>query len=460
MMKKLLFGLLLVFAVQCLKAQDSLKYSRKQITDDMGILLRNAEEIHPNLYHDISKQVLVLKTDSLIKSLPDTLSGLMAYHAFLLETAFINEGHTSVNTPQPLRKEFRSGRLKYIPLQVIDYNNKQFEANIIAKSGNVNGIKITAINNKSAESIFNEMMQLKGGLSSFRKVVTVKSFPLFLPVIGISAPYTVEYTSPDNTRHSVTLDGLSSPEYAALVPNTQNTQPYTFTILNGGYGYFNFRSMSNADKFVKFADSVFNVIDEQKIGKLVVDLRENSGGDSGLGNYLLGYVTTTPYRMAGGSEMKVSQQFKNQMNEPDLKSRYNKPAKYFTMANGEILRMTENDMRKPDSRKHQFKGKVCFLIGSFTFSSANMLASTIIDYKLATLIGEPVGEPANDYGELGNIDLPNTGFSGFTSTTLWIRPNGNTKDSKPVAPDYLVKAGSGAGDKVLEYSLEWLDGKK
>ena len=456
--KLLLIATLFVVAFLSVQAQDSIKYSHKQVADDIRFFMSNAAEIHPNLYHDISRQALTDKTDSLIKILPDTLTPVMAYRAFLQTTAFINEGHTSMNTPQVVRAQLKSGRVKYIPIQVNDYRDAHFEATGIATASNLGDVKISAINGQSAKDIFNQMMQLKGGLASFKKVIAVKSFPLFLAAIGVHGPYTVEYTGKGRGKKVALLNGISQAEYIAAMKGAINPEPYTFTVLNKKYGYLNFRSMRNGAQFEKFADSVFKTIDEQKINKLVIDLRENSGGDSGLGDYLLGYVTETPYRMAGGSQLKVSQQFKTFMKTPGLN--YSKPDAYFTMANGTSMNFGGNDLRKPDDRKYKFKGKVCFLIGSFTFSSANMLASTVKDYKLATLVGEPVGEPANDYGELCTINLPNTGFSGFTSTTLWIRPNGNTRDSKPVAPDYLVKANSGAGDKVLEYALEWLDGRK
>ncbi|OCX51753.1 hypothetical protein BEL04_17220 [Mucilaginibacter sp. PPCGB 2223] len=459
-MKNLLLIAVIITALfASAQAQDSVKFLRKQVADDAHFLISNAADIHPNLYHDVSPEVLSRKTDSLLKALPDTVPSLMAYKTFLQITAFIGEGHTSVNTPAFVRSQFRSGRLKYVPLLITDFNNNRFEANVIGKGKELENIKVTAINGIPSQTLFSQMMQLKGGLASFKKVIAIKSFPLLAAVLGLHAPYLIEYTDKDNHQMNIQLNGVTSPEYvAAMSAGAANPAPYTFTVLKEGYGYLNFRSMEKRDRFEKFADSVFKAIDDQKIDKLVVDLRENSGGDSSLGDYLLGYLTRTPYRMAGGSELKVSQQFKTQMKTPGLN--YSKPERYFSMDNGTFLKFGPNDMRKPDGRKYQYKGKVCFLTGPFTFSSANMLASTVKDYKLATLIGEPVGEPANDYGELCNISLPNTGFLAFTSTTLWIRPNGNTNDSAPVAPDYLVKAKSGAGDNVLQYSLDWLDGKK
>jgi C-terminal processing protease CtpA/Prc len=126
------------------------------------------------------------------------------------------------------------------------------------------------------------------------------------------------------------------------------------------------------------------------------------------------------------------------------------------MKNGEFWQVGGNDLVTPNIIKNRFTGRVCFLIGPYTFSSANMLAATIKDYNLAPLIGETTGEAGNDYGELCTIKLPQTGWITFTSTTYWVRPNNNKIDYNAIIPDYLVKRTSSRGDNVLDYSLEFI----
>src|ERR1700742_1881982 len=123
-MKKLtVFCLLLATMISFCYAQDSLKYSKKQVAADINLFMTSAADIHPNLYHDISKQQLANKVDSLIKTLPDSLSELRTYRAFAEATAFINEGHTGINVPKAIRAQRKAGTFKSIPLQVTDYND-------------------------------------------------------------------------------------------------------------------------------------------------------------------------------------------------------------------------------------------------------------------------------------------------------------------------------------------------
>lgn len=458
-MKKLLFiAILFWLPVAAAFAQDSLIYSKKQVADDIDYLFKNAADIHPNLYHDISAAKLTRKVDLLIAKLPERLSLLSAYGAFAQVTAFVNEGHTSLDIPAPIRKTMRAGTFRGIPLQVLSYDDKYFDANLILPHGLIKNVKVSSINGQASSVILARMMALKGDLPSFRKVVALGNFRFFLSVIGIRQPYVITYKQADNVSGIATVSGISEKEYTdALVKKLQN-EPYTLTITDDKYAYLNFRAMADYDRFCHFCDSVFKVLDEKKIDKLVVDLRENSGGNSSLGHCLLNYITDKPYRMAGDSKRKVSQQFKDYLiaNKDLYGDNYND---YLKLPVGTFMPLGSDDPTKPEDKEHKFKGKVCFLIGPYTFSSANMLAAAVKDYHLFTLIGEPTGEAANHYGELCTIKLPNTGLLAFTSTTMWGRPNGNANDDGAIAPDQLVKR-SGIDDNVLQYALQWLDGKR
>ena len=112
---------------------------------------------------------------------------------------------------------------------------------------------------------------------------------------------------------------------------------------------------------------------------------------------------------------------------------------------------------KPGNNPLRYSGKVCVLIGPNTFSSANMLSNAIKDFKLATLIGEPTGEPANDYGELYWNKLPNTQLSFSTCSKQFIRANGDSHDPNPILPDLVVKQNSNSNkDDVLDFAKGWL----
>ena len=87
---------------------------------------------------------------------------------------------------------------------------------------------------------------------------------------------------------------------------------------------------------------------------------------------------------------------------------------------GDIIHETEICTHTAGKNRLRYSGNICVLTGPNTFSSANMLANAIKDYKLVILIGEATGEACNDYGELYWNKLPNTWLSFYTCNKQFI----------------------------------------
>ena len=101
--------------------------------------------------------------------------------------------------------------------------------------------------------------------------------------------------------------------------------------------------------------------------------------------------------------------------------------------------------------------KTAFLIGPQNLSSATMLADGAQTYKLAKLIGQPTGAPANDGGESYSFKLPFTGFEVYTSSTFDIRANGNKQDVAAVLPDIPVAEDkSSLKDAILDRAVRYI----
>lgn len=83
----------------------------------------------------------------------------------------------------------------------------------------------------------------------------------------------------------------------------------------------------------------------------------------------------------------------------------------------------------------RFNGPVAVLIGPATFSSANMLANAIKDFKPAVLIGESTAEPADDLGEIFPFMLPETHIVACGAVKMFTRATGDEKDFSGIQPD-------------------------
>ena len=147
--------------------------------------------------------------------------------------------------------------------------------------------------------------------------------------------------------------------------------------------------------FAKFAADVVNAIDSRKAERVVVDLRQNSGGNSAVLDPLKRALIQRP-----------------------------------------MLR-------------------VFVLVGPETFSSALMNALQLREEAHAKLAGAPLGEKPNSYGEIRPIKLPSSNLTIWYSTKFFrLDPHGDPVEITPDIPAPTLLSDDLAGrDPVLEAAL-------
>jgi C-terminal processing protease CtpA/Prc len=137
--------------------------------------------------------------------------------------------------------------------------------------------------------------------------------------------------------------------------------------------------------------------------------------------------------------------------------------RYLNVNDGEVV-VSRTRSAVPGPNPLRYRGKVCFLIGSGTFSSAMMLANAVADFKLAKLIGEETGGIPNSFGEVYFFDLPNTKIQVSVSSALFVRANGNSRDRHGILPDVEVRPTDEdirqGVDTVLEFAKSWVMNEK
>ncbi len=435
------------------------------------MLVTTIENVHPNPYHSISKDKFRELCERLSGSLEDSVTERETWLIFSRIMAALDEGHSTVGFPEDLKNRIRGDEVNIFPVLIREYNGRDLVVryDLSEKKKIRAGDRITAINGEDVPQLVDEMRSCYGGLSVWKNRQVIRDFGGNLLLQGLEAPYTIEYIrEQDGLKYEVDVSGTTFSELQKRVAeirnqsNTGNTAApnYTFTRMEPNIGYLNFRSMTDLKAFEKFLDSVFTGIKENPVSGLIIDLRQNGGGNSVLGERLISYITSKPYRMGAGSLWKVSDEYKEFIrgqagSNPVYAS--GSFQGYLGRKTGELIRSTAAGPSPPAKNDLRYEGKVCVLIGPNTFSSANMLANAIGDYKLATLIGEPSGEPGNDYGELYWNKLPHSGLVFYTCVKQFIRANGDAENVDPVMPDIEVKQHpESQKDDVLEFTISWI----
>ena len=193
------------------------------------------------------------------------------------------------------------------------------------------------------------------------------------------------------------------------LPTKTEGQSVTWKSLSSKVGYIDVRSMEDGAD-TKFYEALKQL---SKLPFLIVDMRNNGGGNSRIGDNIAQYLITSEQVIWNGSSMSPS--------------------------------------------PNRYQGKVIILMGTYTCSSAESFLITMKESGDAVLVGTP---SAGDTG--GNPCLFKTSHGIFyrvpVGHSFTTSPKGFPLEGKGVAPDYLVPMKVNdfllGKDTQLSYALE------
>lgn len=443
------------------------KIAKEKIRNDVAFWLETMKASHVNLYHFISKQQLTDLGNQLLNEYSDSLNHFQTVFLFSKLSAALNEGHLGLVSSR-ITDSLYNNSLRF-PFMIRKAEKDAWHISYDLSSAQQLEMndRIVSINGIAVEELNKRYLPLFGGLDTWKheQVGFYSRKLLFLD--GIHSPFQIEAIKENGEKRSFTVTGFSKAQADSInralttKMNSQGNQPYSFRFLQDKVGYLNYRSMRNdkAEPFEKFLDETFQQLKDSSAKGLIIDLRENGGGDSQLGELLIRYFNRKPYIFAGGMKWKISAPYKTflkgQTNYNEADNRF-----YMSQKDGDTYVYINQQLTQPKAKEPFFSGKVAFLIGTGTFSSANMLADGVVSYQLAKTFGEPTGESPNDFGEMFNFMLPNSYIIARGSTKMFTRANKDEKDFGPVVPDVIVKPNAidlrQKKDRVLETAVNWI----
>lgn len=451
-MKSILIALLGVFIFQNNIAQTRVSLATDSAITDINMLVSTFEKVHYNPYFKTSKaEFNAIKTALLSDWKTDSISLKRFMITGMKLTAMMSGGHSVMDWQnEQLIPEIKSHL--YIPFSGKLNDKNQF---IVTKSSISEiqvGDQIETLNGYKIVDLYAECMTYTGGIEAFKNATCEKLFPIYLFFNdALQPPYTIQKS---NQPEPVNHQGLDLTHLITLINTSQNQEEYTFQILENQIALISYNACNDYEKFDQFLAQTFKTIAENNIDQLIIDIRENGGGNSELNDLLLAYITPTPYRQSSGRYWKVSDLSKQvYSNDPIYTEVFGADfiEKYLNTPSHTVITDTANyGLITPEKVPYYFTGKSCLLIGPNTFSSANFLADAVKTYKLTTLIGLPTGEYTNDFGEQLHFQLKNSSCYVFISSTYDIGANGNQSILQPVYPDITVHA------DALEYAIEWI----
>ncbi|MCX7000397.1 MAG: S41 family peptidase [Candidatus Sumerlaeota bacterium] len=355
-----------------------------------------------------------------------TKNTLEFYHVLEEMCAKLKDSHTNVYFPKELHQTV--------------YSHPPMWAALIEDKVIIVDVRSDSLRNKGIEP----------GL----EIISIDGLPVRQYAEQFVAPYLSSSTKQDLDVRTYTYSLLSGPKDKAVdlelmddkgniskksIPRSgyndvKSPAPFKFKVLDSNIGYVALRSFED-ETVVKSFDKSFDAI--VRTDALILDVRENGGGDSGIGWNILGYLTEKTFktsRWRGRDYLPVWRAWEGTEFVWD----------------GEPARE-----RKPNGKRLYAKPVVVLTSGE-TFSAGEDFC-VVFDYmKRGKIIGEPT---AGSTGQPLSFDLPGGG-SARVCVKRDSYPDGREFVGIGIKPDILarptvadVRAGK---DTVLETALDYL----
>ena len=391
--------------------------TQKEAINDIDFFFNQAELIHPNLYCNISKDDLgknILEEKEKIK---DSISIDDFSRKMTVLANLIGDGHTNTSLSENLRNKYFKEKSQ-LPFEIRITDNKIFVKN--SKSSKLKSEdNILSINNIQTSELFNLKQLVIGDIQNQKTKKLEKYFSYYLFMgFGFTDSLSITLRRNGDVQHtSVKLFRKKE---------TVKREKYMFNFISDSVGFLTINSFSGIKKeqYMLFLDSVFNDLKMKNINNLVIDLRNNGGGNSYYAELIFPYLNISKYRFSNKVIIKTSKPEKKFMRKRFVKwylyplypfAGFSKMGRIlFFKKNGTITEIKSKDSYLKPIEK-SFNGKIMVLTSNRTYSAA---ADFVVAFKYAErglIVGNTLGQPYTGYIDKILVTLPNSKLHGGVS---------------------------------------------
>lgn len=400
-------------------------YSRENLLDDYDELWQYIQDYHPKEFTNEDKLISLYEQNRKL-----IIEGLTEVEFFRIVTplvASINCGHTYIDLPKEMNEELYSIE-GYFPMEVKIIDGSAYITNHLEVDEIQNGSKILEINNRNMDEILKVMMDniSSDGINETYKYQHISNnfSELYFKFIEATDKYKIRYETMNLEIMDASID---STQYLNKINLTEEV-PYNF-IIQDNYAILTLKSFRPAndlafDAYIEFMDKVFLEIEDKKIDNLILDIRDNRGGDPRITSHLFSYLSKYEQEYFSKSSPDI---FK------DLK---------------EIVHFSEP----------HYSEKLFVLVNGYCFSGSGHLIALLKHQEIGTIIGEEIGSSYKCMDSSWYFELKNTKLLFRCATEIWnVEVEGFT-EGVGILPDiYKVKTLKDFitdSDSVLEKAIE------
>jgi tetratricopeptide (TPR) repeat protein len=387
--------------------------STRNWSEDLAVFQRELPRVHKNLFHSMTREEFDAAVARLTARVPDLDDDAIVVELARI-VARVGDGHTHINFADPALG------FHFLPLRLTVYPDGLYVDAAAKEYAALVGKRVMRIGNLSAaEALARAMAITPGDNDSGRKA--------YVPLALISAEL-LHGLGIVETARSIVIDGVTvkplpfkdataietvdasqtAPLYLnqftpGLVRNAKKNFWYQYLpdsrVL---YVQFNAVYWSDDDSPGSFFAKVFEFADHNAVDKLIIDVRQNGGGNNSL---------------------------------------------ILPIIHGIIKRDALNQ-----------RGKLFAIIGRQTFSAAQNFINHLQKHTNVLFAGEPSGGSPNHFGDPRPVTLPHRGLTVNVSTLWWqdLAPTDTRAATLPdIAVDLTPDDYRSGRDPVLEALIPW-----
>ena len=422
--------------------------TQTELVADFDAWMSGMRALNPDLSIRSDMQQLSQEADRIRADLTRPMSRRQAWIHFARLNPYLRDGHAGVQMPhyrEALEKHLKAGG-HIVPIEVRFAEDGTLRVFTVAPGADAikPGDRVVSINAHSAKDMVDTMLSLSiGDTPEFQHAFLERRFAmLFWNLYGDTGEYDVVVEAAETrcpTRVRAT-GGSTLPEALQSQPTAQEL--FDWRVLPGNIGYLRVDGFDGdlKDDLAKLTQAAFAAFKARDVRALIIDVRENGGGDDPLWQQdLVDHFTSKPYAQLSHYVTRVT---KANADPGDVIGAVQSAdyAKRFTPPAVDPIR---------------FSGPVYILDGPYSYSATIQFIVAAQDFGLAKIAGEETAALSCQTGQVQRIDLPTTGLSATTPITAYTRPSGQGC-RRGVIPDVPIAINEVRPDESLNSLLNWI----
>ncbi|RAJ94000.1 peptidase S41-like protein [Larkinella arboricola] len=443
---KLLFLSLLLIGGLRVKAQT---LTPEQLQADFTRFRTALAEVHPEMYRYTPKPVF----DSLFAATQARLNRPMTQQEFYVTMVpllvALKDGHIKW-IPAGQDEHYPFSTSKLFPLKVYVVENRVWVVGNCGSETVPKGAELLRINGKPVSEVIQQLlpnMTFADGHTVNGKYEDLNHFfaGYYATFIGAPDAYEVQYRSGNEEKMialaPVTLDQIKAYDEKQK-PAAQKPFRLTFTddFKAATMTIERFWDDKKEQDYAKFLKQSFRELREKRVESLVLDLRNNEGGEEKYGVLLYQYLARKPFRYYEYISVRQKKNYSFPVWSPKL---YQKFKWLVVRKRGDGYVFTKQaGLKRQKPKRDAFQGNLAVLVNGLSFSVTTEFSARVHADQRATFIGQETGGGyvGDNSGIFAITQLPHSkidlgiGMFGFHMANL----PATLKPGQGILPDHVV----------------------